>query len=79
MARRSKSEMIKTTLKKYGQDSLEKLMALADDEETAQKIRVDIYKWFAEMEFGKPVGKTKEENVSEEDVTLEGDLEKWSE
>ena len=74
----SRGKKIKKTLEKYGADSLEKLMALADDEQTQPKLKIEIYRWFAEMEFGKPVGKSNSEPEGDV-VVLDGELDKWSE
>ena len=79
MAERKKSEVIKKALSKYGAKSLEKLMELADEEETPAKLKAEIYKWFAEMEFGKPVNKVQDDNPEGQEVSLEGDMAKWSE
>ena len=38
------------------------------------------WKWFAEMEFGKPVAKqsTDEDKSESESIVFEGELEEWS-
>ena len=79
MAKRKKTDKIKKVLEKFGADSVEKLMELADSTDTPQKLRADIYKWFAEMEFGKPTSKQNDNLPSDDQVVLEGELEEWSE
>lgn len=80
MASRKKKDRIKKVLEKFGAQSLEKLMELADREDTPSKLRADILKWFAEMEFGKPTAKNHDEGKDGDvDVFFDGDYEKWSE
>ena len=74
-----KKDKIKKVLEQFGAESIEKLMELADAEDTPSKLRADILKWFAEMEYGKPTSKQTEANVDSTEICLDGDLEKWSE
>ena len=65
---------------RLGLEALKKMRRLANDPETAEKNRIDIYKWMAEMYLGKPgsrVGRMEEEG---EPVTVrfDGELEAWS-
>ena len=81
MAKKTKNKKVESALHKFGAESIERLAQIADDEETPQKLRADIWKWFAEMEFGKPTSKSSgEKDLAEEgtEVTLEGELELWS-
>lgn len=79
-ASRKKSSKVEKALHKFGAQSVEKLVAIADDESTPQKLRADIWRWFAEMEFGKPTSKqtNQEEGAADGGIVLEGDLEEWS-
>ncbi len=81
MAKKVNSKKVESALHKFGAESIERLVEIAEDEETPQKLRADIWKWFAEMEFGKPTSKSgndKEGSGDEGGITLEGDLELWS-
>ena len=80
MSSKREYEKVKKVLKKFGAESVEKLMELADNSDTPPKLKADILKWFAEMEFGKPTSKqTTDLDVTGDVVTLEGELDKWSE
>ena len=74
----SRAKKVRKTLQKYGAQSLERLMQLAEEGDTPPKLRAEIYRWFAEMEFGKPGGKSGGE-PAEDEACLTGELEKWSE
>ncbi|MBE6542824.1 MAG: hypothetical protein E7675_00335 [Ruminococcaceae bacterium] len=82
MAKTSKKRISKVekALHKFGADSIEKLAMIADDDLTPQKLRADIWKWFAEMEFGKPTSKQTAcgDNTEDLEIVLDGDLEEWS-
>lgn len=82
MKRVSKKQEAKVNkaLHRFGAQSIENLALIASSEDTPQKLRADIWKWFAEMEFGKPTSKQSTEDASNEDeeIRLEGDLEVWS-
>lgn len=79
MAKTKKKDKIKKVLEKFGAESIEKLMELADAEDTPPKLRADILKWFAEMEYGKPTSKQQDVQSESSEVSLEGDFERWSE
>lgn len=82
MKRTSKKTAAKVekALHKFGATSIEKLAQIADDDSTAPKLRADIWKWFAEMEFGKPSSKqtNTDDDSDDAEIVLEGDLEAWS-
>ena len=82
MAKTSKkrSTAVEKALHKFGAESIEKLAMIAEDAETPQKLRADIWRWFAEMEFGKPTSKQLSEETKDEGdgIVLEGELEEWS-
>ena len=77
---RKKNSKIEKALHKFGAESIEKLVLIAESEDTPAKLKADIWRWFAEMEFGKPTSKQTFEDTSEEDgqIVIEGDLEIWS-
>lgn len=79
MAGVKKKDKVKKVLEKFGAESIEKLMELADAEDTPSKLRADILKWFAEMEYGKPTSKQIESQPENSEISLDGDFEKWSE
>ncbi len=82
MARASKkrSTAVEKALHKFGAESIEKLAGIADSDETPQKLRADIWRWFAEMEFGKPTSKQQTDNSVQDthEIAFEGELEEWS-
>ena len=80
MAKSAKKKKVEKALHKFGAQSIEKLAQIADDESTPQKLRADIWKWFAEMEFGKPTSKsgTETDGAESAEISFEGDLEAWS-
>ena len=82
MGRTTKKRVSKVerALHKFGAESIEMLAEIAREETTPQKLRADIWRWFAEMEFGKPTSKQSNasENNDETEIILEGDLEVWS-
>lgn len=51
-------------IKKYAQDSPQRLRAIADNPNTPLRLKAEIEKWFAEMYYGK----------SAQQVTLDGEL-----
>lgn len=68
-------------LQRMGMEALRKMRQMANDPETAEKNRIDIYKWMAEMYLGKPSGRSgreSDEAVSAVSVRFEGELEEWS-
>jgi hypothetical protein len=77
---RKKETKISKALHKFGAESIQNLVSIAQSEDTPQKLRADIWKWFAEMEFGKPVAKqsTDEDKIESESIVFEGELEEWS-
>ena len=79
-ASRKKNTKVERALHKFGAESIEKLVIIADSEETPAKLRADIWRWFAEMEFGKPTSKQSVDDTKadEGEIVFEGDLEEWS-
>lgn len=51
-------------IKKYAQDSPQRLRQIADDPDTPVRLKAEIEKWFAEMYYGK----------SAQQVTLDGEV-----
>ena len=79
-ASKKRNTAVERALHKFGAESIEKLAGIADSEETPQKLRADIWRWFAEMEFGKPSTKQQTDDgvPSPSEVVFEGELEEWS-
>jgi hypothetical protein len=77
---RKKNSKIEKALHKFGAESIEKLVLIAESEDTPAKLKADIWRWFAEMEFGKPTSKQISEDTSEDEgqIVIEGELELWS-
>ena len=77
---RKKNSRIEKALHKFGAESIEKLVFIAESEDTPTKLKADIWRWFAEMEFGKPTSKQASDDISEDEgqIIIEGDLELWS-
>lgn len=69
--------------KEYAEKAPEELWAIANNGETPPKVAADIFKWFAEMWFGKAPqaldldGKVDTGGV--QTIKFEGQLEEWSE
>ena len=68
------------TIEEYGKRAPEKLIAIAQDVKTPVKIRAEIWRWFAEMTFGKPKPLSESGQNAEglTDIKFEGELDKWS-
>lgn len=69
-------------VRRYAKIAPDKLIAIAEDEKTPVKIRADIYKWFAEMSFGKPGQQVAVSgdinNAAVTVVRFEGELADWA-
>ena len=67
-------------LARLGLEALRKMRRMANNEETAEKNRIDIYKWMAEMYLGKPGSRVSREPEEEGPVRIrfDGELEEWS-
>jgi hypothetical protein len=73
----------KRELMRLGREALRRLSCLADEEGTSEKSRIDIYKWLAEMAFGKPAsraaaGEDTAKNSAPASVRFEGELDEWA-
>lgn len=72
-----KPEILKTA----GPQALELLVSMMNDEKTQDKLRADIGKWIAEMEYGKPkqaVDMDAEVSGGAVSVRFEGELAEWA-
>lgn len=73
---------IPAELRQYAKTAPDKLIAIAEDETTPVKVRADIYKWFAEMSFGKPGQQVAVSgDINNNAVTIvrfEGELAEWA-
>lgn len=73
---------IPAELRQYAKTAPDKLIAIAEDEATPIKVRSDIYKWFAEMAFGKPGQQVAVSgDINNNAVTVvrfEGELAQWA-
>ncbi len=71
------------SIEEYGKTAPEELIKIANSSKTPVKVKADIWKWFAEMTFGKPkplTGEKQSETTAQGNaIKFEGDLEKWSE
>lgn len=73
----------KRELMSLGREALRRLSHLADEEGTSEKSRIDIYKWLAEMAFGKPAsraaaGEEAAKSAAPSSVRFEGELDEWA-
>lgn len=73
---------IPAELRQYGREAPMKLLELAEAAETPLKVRADIYKWFAEMSYGKPGQQVdlsgQVNNHAVTTVRFEGELGEWA-
>lgn len=69
-------------VRKYGKAAPDKLLAIAEDEQTPVRVRAEIYKWFAEMAFGKPGQQVDVKgdlnNSAVTTIRFEGELAQWA-
>lgn len=68
-------------VRRYAREAPEKMYAIAMDESTPVKVRADIWKWFAEMIYGRPRQQVDmEASVTAPPVAVrfEGVLDQWS-
>lgn len=75
--RPKKPELLKTA----GPQALETLVKMMNDEKIQDKLRADICKWIAEMEYGKPkqaVDMDAEVSGGTVSVCFEGELAEWA-
>ena len=69
-------------LKGFGKLAPQELYKIATNPKAGLKLRADIWRWFAEMFYGKPKQQQEMEvkgNGVPVTVSFKGDLEKWSE
>lgn len=69
-------------IKKYAEDSPQRLREIADDPNTPVRLRAEIEKWFAEMYYGKSAQQVnldgKVENTGTTVVKFEGEIAEWA-
>jgi len=67
-------------IKDFGKQSIDELYKIASDEESPEKLRADIWKWFAEMYYGKPSQAVDldAEVTGFQKIEFEGELDGWS-
>jgi len=81
MAEKKKTEKkLSKRIQEYGSAAIDRLIEMAESEETNEKIRIDIFKWIAEMNFGKPSSVLTPDTAKENNtkITFEGKLDEWS-
>lgn len=58
-------------LERYAKKGIKELYAIAEDKSTSKSLRADIWKWFAEWEYGKPTQKVALEEGSAPIVSVQ--------